>query len=576
MMSYSYKQKDNIKEEEQFNSINKWLKDKKLNPKKSNDLKYLLYLTLKPEIKKFNIDYLLIFLSKYLNSENDSIFYEFLFQSCELGKLNNVKILLNNGLSVNCQNDLGETPLHIAIAKNDFELIKLLIKYEPDTTLSTDKDNFTAMNYAEIQGNKSIIKIIYDLNEKNMIKSEIIDYINKDMSKINNIEIDDISSYMRKDNDFEEIEKYNGEKISILENEEASNSINKEESNSINNKNHVNKNVNKNSNKKIRELKNNKDNITLTVLKESDLCEDISPKKTIKISNYNNKINFIDNKNISKNIAHRFLTEDFTCDMKIPKRHSTEIKILTSPIKKKDELNNYYNNSSINPSCVQSLTTSHTINHEQIESALIANKTPKSIDKKTELINFIEEINLPKQYADILLDNGFDDLELLILQTKNGVALTDQNLKVIGINPPGSRAKILIHLEELAGKFPFLLEKKIYCNEIIMNNNSSLYQFLSSINLEEYIEIFRKNGYYNAELMYIQMVCENPITEDMLKKDFSLNEIELIKRIILNLNDCSKNYVKSIKKRNVDNKIYKSIVYEGNPCCKACDTCIII
>ena len=175
MMSYSYKQKDNIKEEEQFNSINKWLKDKKLNPKKSNDLKYLLYLTLKPEIKKFNVDCLLVFLSKYLNSENESIFYEFLFQSCELGKLNNVKILLNNGLSVNCQNDLGETPLHIAIAKNDFELIKLLIKYEPDTTLSTDKDNFTAMNYAEIQGNKSIIKIIYDLNEKNMIKSEIID-----------------------------------------------------------------------------------------------------------------------------------------------------------------------------------------------------------------------------------------------------------------------------------------------------------------------------------------------------------------------------------------------------------------
>ena len=567
MMSYSYKQKDNLKEGKQFNSINKWLKDNKLNPKKSNDLKYLLSLTLKSAVKKFNIDYLLIFLLKYLNSENESIFYEFLFQSCEQGKLNNVKILLNNGISVNCQNDLGETPLHVAIAKNDFELIKLLIKYEPDTTLSTDKDNFTAMDYAEIQGNKGIIKIIYDLNEKNMIKSEIIDYINKDMSKINNIEIDDISSYIRKDKDFEEIEKYNGEKISILGNEE--------ESNSINNKNHVNKNVNKNSNKKIRELKDNKDNITLTILKESDLCEDISPKKTIKISNYNIINNFIDNDNISKNIVHKFFTEDYTCDIKILKRHSTEIKIFTSPLKKKDELNNYYNNKSINPSCVQSVTTSHTINHEQIESALIVNKTPKSFYKKTELIHFIEEINLPKKYADILLDNGFDDLELLILQTKSGVALTDQNLKVIGINPPGNRAKILIHLEELAGKFPFLLEKKIYYNEIIMNNNSSLYQFLSSINLEEYIEIFRKNGYYNAELMYIQMECENPITEDILKKDFGLNKIEHIKRIILNLNECSKNYVKSLRKRNVDNKIYKSIVIEGNPCCKACDTCII-
>ena len=192
------------------------------------------------------------------------------------------------------------------------------------------------------------------------------------------------------------------------------------------------------------------------------------------------------------------------------------------------------------------------------------------------MIKFIEEINLPKNYANILLENGFDDLELLILQTKNGVALTDQNLKVIGINSPGERAKILIHLEELAGKFPFLIEKKIYYNEIIMNNNSSLYKFLSSINLEEYIEIFRKNGYYNVELMYIQMECENPITEDMLKKDFGFNEIEHIKRIILNLKDCSKNYVKRLRKRNVDNINYKSIVFEGNPCFKACDTCIII
>ena len=106
--------------------------------------------------------------------KNESIFYEYLFQSCELGKLNNVKILLDNGLSVNCQNDLGETPLHIAIAKNDLELINLLIKYEPNTNLSTDKDEFTALSYAEIRGNQNIIKIINDLNEKNKKKIDKI------------------------------------------------------------------------------------------------------------------------------------------------------------------------------------------------------------------------------------------------------------------------------------------------------------------------------------------------------------------------------------------------------------------
>ena len=170
------KQIEDTKEDNQYNSIKQLLKNKNLNPKKNNDLKYLLSLTLRPAIKDFNFEYLIIFLLQYLNSSNKSIFYEFFFHSCEMGKLNNVKILLDNGLSVNCQNNLGQTPLHIAIEKNDIELINLLIKYEPSTSLSTDKDKLTAMNYAKIRGNKNIIKIIYDLNEKNkkkLIKSEI-------------------------------------------------------------------------------------------------------------------------------------------------------------------------------------------------------------------------------------------------------------------------------------------------------------------------------------------------------------------------------------------------------------------
>ena len=564
-MSNLYKQKENIKEDEQFNSIKKLLKDKKLNPKKSNDLKYLLSLTLKPEIKNFNFEYLLIFLLKYLNSSNESIFYEFLFQSCELGKLNNVKILLNKGLSVNCQNDLGETPLHIAIAKNDIELIKLLTKYEPNTNLSTDKDDFTAMNYAEIRGNKNIIKIIHDLNEKNkkkMIKSEVIDYIKKDMSKINKTEIDDdLSLFEQKDENFDEIQNYNGEKMSILLNEESSNSI-------IDNNDNINKSINS---KKIKKINNNKDTITQTIVNETDLCEDISPKNTIKINNYNN----INNKIINKENNRKYFTEDCTSDIKISKQFSTEIKNLTSPLKKKDELINYYHNNSINPSYVQSLTTSNSINKERFESPLINCKSSKSFDKKEQLVNFIKEINLPKNYVNILLDNGFDDLDVLILQTRNSIALSEQNLKDIGIKIPGDRAKILIHLEELAGKFPFILEKKIYSNEIILDNNSSLYKFFSAINLEEYIEIFKKNGYYNAELLYTQMVCNNPITEDILKNDFGLNKIGHIKRIMLNLKDCTENYIKRLRNKNIENKNCKSIIFEENPYLKSCDACEI-
>ena len=280
-MSNLNKHKIDEKEIEQYNSIKKLLKDKKLNPKIPNDLKYLLSLTLRPKLKKFHSEYLVNFLLKYLNSSNESIFYEYFFHSCELGKINNVKILLEKGLSVNCKNDLGETPLHIAIGKNDIELIKLLIKYEPNTSLSTDKDSLTAMNYAEKLGNKTIIKMINELNEinkKKLIKSEIIDYINKDMSNIKNMDSEDMSSFINKDNNFDEIQNYNGEKMSIIVNEDQSNNI-------------INNSVNKSDN--IMPKNKDKNTITQTLFDELDLCEGVSPKNTIKVNNYCNNIKSI-------------------------------------------------------------------------------------------------------------------------------------------------------------------------------------------------------------------------------------------------------------------------------------------
>jgi len=559
------------KDNEQDKSIKKLLKEKNLNPEQPHDLKYLLSLTLRPKIKKFNFEYLLLFLLKYLNQANESIFYEYFFQSCELGKINNVKILLENGLSVNCQNNLGETPLHIAISKNDIELIKLLIKYEPYTNLSTDKDNLTVMNYAEIRGNKIIIKLINDLNEINIkkkIKSEIIDYINKDMNNMNNLDFSNLSSFMNKNDDIEQIQNYNGEIMPIVNNEEVSNSI-------INN--HINKDVNI---KSLKKLNNNKDNIkntiTQTIINESDFCEDISPKNTIKINNYCNNINNINsNSNANDENYHRFFTEECACDIKMSNQFNTDLKYFTSPLKKKDELLNYYNNNSINPSIVQSLTTSHSINKEQYESPLLLSKSSKTLDKKTELCKFITEINLPMIYANYLLDNGFDDLEVLISITKNSIALSNQNLKDIGITVLGDRAKILIHLEELAGKFPFILEKDIIYSNKIDENKNSLYKFFSSINLEEYIRLFKENGYYNAELLYVQMISKNPITEDILKNDFGLSKIGHIKRIMLNLLNCSQNYIKRLKNINGEDQSYKSIVFEGNPYSKACDACLV-
>ena len=528
---------------EQKSSIKKLLKDKNLNPKHSKDLKYLLSLSLLPKNKnyKFNFNYLISLLLKYKKTKNEKIFYDFFFQSCELGKINNVKILLEHNFDVNRQNELGETPLHIAIAKNDEELVKLIIQYEPKTDLVTNKDNFSVINYAEICGNKTIIKIVNELNQKNMknkIKSEVVDFIQKDLLNMNVNELNNLS-YISKNKNLDEIQNYNGEAISMIKDEDSSNNI-------------ISDNLSKNITNKYRKDDKNY-NYSTTIINDSEFYDDVNPINVIKSTTYNNQEN-IKLKEAPQNI------------------NLNEIKYFPSPSKKKECT------SSIKSSYLQSLKTSHTLSKEHELSPIYKskNRISKFLDKKRELFKFISEINLPKKFAEILLENGFDDLKVLINQMKLGLALSYQNLKDIGIGNPGDRAKILIHLEEISDNFEFILEQDIiYSNKIPEENNGSLYLFLKKINLEEYFQIFIENGYNNAELLYIQMASKNPITEDILRDDLGINKIGHLQRLLISLNEESKRYIKNLENGSVNNKKKFSIIYEENPYLKSCEACII-
>jgi hypothetical protein len=174
-----------------------------------------------------------------------------------------------------------------------------------------------------------------------------------------------------------------------------------------------------------------------------------------------------------------------------------------------------------------------------------------SIEKKQkknleQLINFFNEIGLNEEYTKILSTNGFDDLNLLIEQTKNGIAMTDENLKEIGIKKPGIRAKIFIHLEELSKLFDFPIEKeKVYYKND--RNKNCLYRFLSSINLEFYLNNFIDNEYTSPELLFVQMKCKQPITEDFLFKEIGIDKIGYRMRILNKIKNESCNYFYKLK-----------------------------
>ena len=536
--------KENKKEIQNFSSIKSLLQEKNLNPKEINDLKYLLSLTINPDLKRFksfNIDCLLIFLLKYLSPNTLSIFTEFFFQSCELGSLNIVRILLENDLDVNSQNNLGETPLHIAVAKNDIELIKLLTEYNPKTNIATYKDGLTAVNYAEISGNKNVYKIIKELNEKNIkeeIKNEIKDYINIDMDNIimnsDNNKDNSSSLFFKTDKfNYEQIQNFNGEKISIITDSDINSSL-------------LNNNLNKNN---ISNYDNKYINTQQTIINESDYNEDITPT----------------NKNIflyPRNKPKYQNTYQFNINNSSNKKSIKEIKFFSSSFKRKSITNNL----SLNPSYIQSLTTCHT-----------------SL-KYSKIFEFITEINLPKEYAYNLIDNGFDNLEMLISQTKNGIALTYENLREIGIKKPGERIKILLHLEEISENFHFIFPKSIYNNNDydnsgIKNKSNTLKIFLEKIEEKKYFKNFWENGIYNIEVLFVQMISKQPLNENILMNDLNIKKQDANK-IIIKLYEYSRKYINKLKiinkrKKTEENIISNSsIIYEENNLIKSCD-CIL-
>ena len=540
--------KENKKEIQNYSNIKSLLKEKNLNPKEINDLKYLLSLTINPDLKRFNLfkmDCLLIFLLKYLSSNTLSIFTEFFFQSCELGSLNIVRILLENDLDINSQNNLGETPLHIAVAKNDIELIKLLIEYNPKTNIATYKDGLTVMNYAEIGRNKIIYKIIKELNEKNIkeeIKNEIKDYINIDMDNIimNNDNNKDTSSSLfcktdRFDYNYEQIQNFNGEKISIITDSDINSSL-------------LNNNLNKNN---ASNYENKCINTQQTIINESDYNEETTPTKK-------NKFLYPRNKQRIQNINILNINNSSN------KKNNKEIKFFSSSFKKKSITNNL----SLNPSYIQSLTTCHT-----------------SI-KYSKIYEFINEINLPKEYAFNLIDNGFDNLEMLISQTKNGIALTYENLREIGIKKPGERIKILIHLEEISENFKFLFPKIIYNNDNndnidIKNKSNTLKFFLEKIGKKNFFINFYENGINNIELLFIQMASKQPLNENILINDLNIKKQDA-NAIIIKLYEYSRNYINKLKMLNKRNNNNENIINnnstitheEENNIIKSCD-CIL-
>jgi ankyrin repeat protein len=131
-----------------------------------------------------------------------------------------------------------------------------------------------------------------------------------------------------------------------------------------------------------------------------------------------------------------------------------------------------------------------------------------------EIHEFLKSIDMEFYYRPFI-KNGFDDFNLLLEHMKGDLAIKDSNLKDIGINLPGHRAKILLKLEEEAKLLDYNLPGQVfYTSKYDINNINSLlkdvhvkkiYEWLSVLKLEKYTLNFVKNGYHTIDLLYCQI-----------------------------------------------------------------------
>ena len=399
-------------------------------------------------------------------------------------------------------------------------------------------------------------------------------------------------------------QNYSGEKLSIMT-YPNSNSQTLDNKNNNNDTIHNNNNEETNNSKcniiplndiKKKDIKNN--NLIPIIKTRKNTYNNINNEETItEKETVINSSNFSINDNMDKNISeeeneivsserksgskmkHIFISENKTPNMnnKTPNKSNNKTKIFF-----KDK------NRSLSPnySLFDSTSTSNTYEknknkfkfHQVIDDSYNINTNIYFKYNKTELINFFSEINLPSIYAHKFIENGFDDLNVILTLTKTSIAITNQNLKDIGIMNAGHRAQILIHLEERAELFPFYLEKNIIYNNKYkkynkfnnnINYNDSLFKFLNKIGCKIYINNFRRNGYNNSELLFSQMFTREPITKEMLIEDFSIDNKEYINKILKSLKVESGYYLNSLKRKNIN------VIFDNKKCHNSCQPCLI-
>ena len=536
------------------------------------------------------------------------------------------KYLIENGADVNASDYNLNMSLHLAVMNNDIDLIKLLIEYKANPLL-VNKNNETVldiaikmnfedcinllkevslMNETKKNKNKKIFELkteinenkpninekentidnpIKNINNKNIIFSHKIIHHKKIMNPIfftpkKNLNIitytknSSCSSYKRKNVFFTSKKPKTRQRINSTTT--ISYPLNEQNiySKKIINRSQSTSNANNIENTLQNHIPRKTDFITKNEqFLESD-NESIEEEESVIRDNTN--INNKDIKDNKQNIEK--ILENFTSMKTVKITPLTETNNKKNPFQQVDsfvtaihkndqgisESNGYIKEDDlviIEPSI--DITNKNDIENKETKDEKKMNKEIK--DTKEELYDFLLKIEM-EQYTDILIQEGFDDINLVINQMKTGNPINDDILREIGIERPGDRAKILIRIQECAGLFEFKIqfEPVYYINRKKFEflrydfHVKALQNWLKKLKLQNYLGNFYNNGYYSPELIFVQKASKFPIDDTILERDLKIENINDRKLIMSSISSDSNEYISNLKsnKEKIQNGIY--------------------
>ena len=522
-----------------------------------------------------------------------------------------VKYLIENGANILSKDNNNDTSLHIAARNSDYNIIRLFMEYNSKINILNNSEE-TPLDIARNKKDKILIDLLNNIKDKyntnNSIEIRILnkqrknEYLNKGYSKdksnksniynnsVNNCSLDtknetDSQSFNIYKRKIVSKDKYLGEK-KIKSNKTINLNIN------------INKNFVTPEKKKSFKITKNFSPITYRtrlvyrktspkIISRKDSFNEYD--KDSKFSEYESNVNYLSSRVIKKlgfftNFSIKKKSNNNNIINNNEPYNISEKKIIEKPniginlnpkvkIIHYNKLKNYrgnleklQNNNYVPISLNDFETNNYKI--KKVRNTFIRNTPFESFRKKQKkkediskekLFEFLKEIGM-QQYGDILISEGFDDINLIINQMKEGFPISDDLLKEIGISCPGDRAKILIRMQQISGGFNF----DFPFEQVFFKNNRSIQKWLYKERLSKYINNFIDAGYQSLELLLIQMASKYKLNDKILKNDIHIYNDEDRKNILDSLEKNSAKYAYELSKNKNIQRTYSKMVQNNS------------